>query len=143
MDLVWISNRDGDLTEDPVKSAEVILESLASGSTVGEAIIQPRESTSPRMLISHHGAAGFQLMCCESEFSWGDCLAWNSTMSEPTIEIELGGQAIELWPAELFVNQALASDALDWFLERGEELRELVWVPLDSFPRRSLWEAGS
>jgi hypothetical protein len=141
MNLAWISIREGHLSEAPVQSAEAILESHASGSVWGESIIQPPELTSPRLLVSYHGPLGFQLMCFESEASWGECLASNTAMSAPIVQIEMGGQAVELWPPELFVDRKLALQALEWFLERGEELRGLNWVPIDSFPRRSLWEA--
>ena len=96
MDLVCISIREGHLTDEPAPSAEALLESHASGSAWGESIIQPPDSTSPRLLVSYHGSAGFQLVCCDSETSSGDCLASNTAMSAPMVEIELGGQAIEL-----------------------------------------------
>jgi hypothetical protein len=54
--------------------------------------------------------------------------------------VELGGQALERWPRELFVSMALATQALDHFLNFGKQDLALEWVRIDAFPRETIWE---
>jgi hypothetical protein len=54
--------------------------------------------------------------------------------------MELGGQALELWPCELFVSAEHATHALNHFLEHGKQDPALEWVRIDGFPRETLWE---
>lgn len=42
-------------------------------------------------------------------------------LSAPAVEIELGGQALERWPAEMFVSERTAEEALQFFLASGTE----------------------
>ena len=60
--------------------------------------------------------------------------------STPSVEMELGGQALERWPRELFVPWELATQALNHFLEFGKQQPALEWIRLDRFPRKTLWE---
>jgi hypothetical protein len=60
--------------------------------------------------------------------------------STPSVEVELGGQALERWPRELFVSAAQATEALNHFLEHGTQHPTLEWVRIDRFPRETLWE---
>ena len=85
-----------------------------------EAKIYPVESDFPCVHISWHQAAGFSLHCFENEISVGQFLVTGFAFSAPSIEINLGGQALELWPRELFVSEVLATDALEHFLEHGD-----------------------
>ena len=60
--------------------------------------------------------------------------------SSLSIEVELGGQALERWPRELFVSAEQATQALNHFLEFGKQDPALEWVRLDGFPRETLWK---
>jgi hypothetical protein len=60
--------------------------------------------------------------------------------SSPSVEVELGGQALERWPRELFVSAERATQALNHFLEFGKQDPALEWVRIDGFPRETLWE---
>lgn len=74
--------------------------------------------------------------------SLSDFLVSANDLSDPTIEIELGGQALERWPSELFVPKAVVADALDWFIESGRRRPDLCWVRIDRFRRQTVWEGG-
>ena len=58
----------------------------------------------------------------------------------PMIEINLGGQTLERWPAELFVSEELAHRALECFLASGKQDPALHWIRIDAFPRETVWE---
>lgn len=60
--------------------------------------------------------------------------------STPSVEVELGGQALERWPRDLFVSAEHATLALNHFLEHGKQDPALEWVRIDGFPRETLWE---
>jgi hypothetical protein len=60
--------------------------------------------------------------------------------STPSVQVELGGQALERWPRELFVSAEYASHALNHFLDHGKQESALEWVRIDRFPRETLWE---
>lgn len=60
--------------------------------------------------------------------------------SAPSVEINLGGQALERWPRELFVSEDLATVALEHFLDYGELKSSLCWVGTGEFPRETIWE---
>jgi len=40
----------------------------------------------------------------------------------------------------LFVDTALAADALDYFLDTGKQKDTLHWIRTDAFPRETVWE---
>lgn len=101
----------------------------------------------PRMHIDWHehlglkrNRNGFVLHCFETGDSWGYFLAESLEFSAPDCRIELGGQAIEHWPQELFVPFNLASEALEAFLINGKQQPLLHWVQTDQIPRETLWE---
>jgi hypothetical protein len=60
--------------------------------------------------------------------------------STPSIEVELGGQALERWPHELFASAERAAHALNHFLQSGKQDQTLEWVRIDAFPRETVWE---
>jgi hypothetical protein len=55
--------------------------------------------------------------------------------------VELGGQALERWPRELFVTVARATQALDHFLEHGTQDRTLEWIRIDRTHRSAAFRA--
>ena len=57
----------------------------------------------PRLHITWHDAYGFVVHCFEDKDSWGFFLVEALSFSPPEIEIEVGGQALEKWPRQLFV----------------------------------------
>jgi hypothetical protein len=71
---------------------------------------------------------------------WSDFLVTSQGFSAPSIEMELGGQALERWPRELFVSAERATQALNHFLQFGTQDPALEWISLDAFPREIVWD---
>jgi hypothetical protein len=65
---------------------------------------------------------------------------YSPRLGSPTVEINLGGQALERWPPELFVSEQLAYQAVDHFLNSGKQDPALHWIRIDAFPRSTIWE---
>ena len=70
----------------------------------------------------------------------GFFLARTTSFSAPEIEIEMGGQALERWPRQLFVDSELAREAIDLFLKTGKQDGRQHRVRTDAFPREVVWE---
>jgi hypothetical protein len=117
-----------------------LLARLQSAAHWDEASIHPAKRDFPRVHISWHQCAGFNVHCFENELSLGKFLVTGIEFSPPRIEINLGGQALERWPRELFVSELLATDALEHFLERGELKPLLSWIGTGQFPRETIWQ---
>lgn len=120
-------------------SSEVLLR-LRSAALWDEASIHPADSDFPRAHISWRQTAGFNLHCFENNLSSGQFLVSRLEFSAPSVEINLGGQALERWPRELFVSEDLATEALDHFLDHGELKPSLFWISTGQFPREIIWE---
>src|SRR5438046_2184656 len=73
----------------------------------------------PRMHIEWHRAFGFVAMVFEDEDSIGFYPIVGTVCGLPEVPTELGGQALEKWPRELFVSRDIASRALRTFLQAG------------------------
>jgi hypothetical protein len=56
------------------------------------------------------------------------------------VEINLGGQALERWPQELFVPESIARQAVEYFVSAGKQDPVLHWIRIDAFPREIIWE---
>ena len=123
-----------------VPPAGELLVKLRTGDVSGEAVIYPARGDFPRATIDWHVGHGFVLFCFDDELSRGHFLARGDVMSRPSVEVVLGGQAMEKWPPELFVPENLAAEALDCFLERGRRKPDLLWARADQFPREIVWE---
>jgi hypothetical protein len=54
--------------------------------------------------------------------------------------MNLGGQAVERWPLELFVSEELATETLEHFLDHRQLDPLLCWVGTGQFPREAVWE---
>ena len=52
----------------------------------------------------------------------------------------MGGQALEKWARQLFVDSERAFEALDFFLKTGKQNGTQHWVRADAFPREIVWE---
>ena len=102
--------------------------------------IQARQGEFPRVRISWHDSSGFVVHCFEDERSLGQFLVNGRDFSLPSVEINLGGQALERWPCELFVSEALASEALEYFLDHAALNPLLSWTGTGDFPRETIWE---
>jgi hypothetical protein len=94
----------------------------------------------PRLHVTWHEGHGFVVHCFEDGESGGFFLAATTSFSSPEIEIEMGGQALEKWPRQLFGDRELAVEALDFFLKTGKQNRTQHWVRTDAFPREIVWE---
>lgn len=127
----------------PVSAVSEVLARLQSGAVWDVASIAPANKQFPLMHIEWHEDQGFVIQCYEDERAWSDFLLSGSPCGPPSVEINLGGQALERWPAELFVSEELAGQALDVFLKTGKQDPGLNWVRIDSFPRETIWEAGT
>lgn len=123
-----------------VPSALEVLARVRSAAPWDEASIYPAQSDFPRVHISWHDTEGFNVHCFENEQSLGQFLVNGRDFSAPGIEINLGGQALERWPRELFVSGVLASEALEYFLEYAELKPSLSWTGTGDFPRETIWE---
>jgi hypothetical protein len=124
----------------PITSVKRLLTHVQSRPVWDRASIAPADANYPRVHIDWHEGHGFVLHCYEDEESWSDFLVTTRHFSPPSIEVELGGQALERWPRELFVSAERATQALNHFLESGKQDPALEWVRIDAFPRETLWE---
>ncbi len=134
------------LVETKAPPAVQLLGMVRRGEIWQEASIYPTTAEYPRASISFREPHGFVLQCDEDESCVSDFLARADDLSDPHIDIELGGQALEGWPPELFVSEALATEALEWFLGSGKQKPDLRWVRIvrrrrSSFPLRWAAEA--
>jgi len=123
-----------------IVSVSAILARVQSGPVWDVASIAPVDSGFPRLHIEWHGGNGFVIQCYEDEHSWSDFLLAGPRCGVPTVEINLGGQALERWPQELFVPEKLAHRAVEYFLNSGKEDPALCWARIDAFPRETIWE---
>ena len=123
-----------------VPPSSVVLSRLRSAVPWDEASIHPADSDFPRVHISWRQAAGFNLHCFVNDLSFGQFLVSRLELSAPSVEINLGGQALERWPRELFVSEDLATEALEYFLDQGELKPLLFWIGTGQFPRETIWE---
>lgn len=126
--------------ETDVPPVDELLAKLRAREISGEAVIYPVSGEFPRATIDWHAERGFVLFCFDSETSRGHFLARDEVRSRPSVEVLLGGQAMERWPPELFVPDHLAAEALDFLLETGRRKLDLRWVRADQFPREVVWE---
>jgi len=126
----------------PIPSVAELLTGVQSRPVWHGASISPVDAQFPFVHIDGHEGHGFVLQCyCEDEESWSYFLVTSQHCSSPSIEMELGGQALERWPRELFVSAERATQALNHFLESGKQDPTLAWIRIDSFPRETVWEA--
>jgi hypothetical protein len=107
-----------------------------------ELTVHPIEESSqfPRMHIDWHRGVGFVVMAFESEESIGFYPIVGAECGRPEVPIELGGQALERWPRELFVPWAVAAQALQTFLQTGRQDGSFIWVANNGFEREIIWE---
>jgi len=123
-----------------VPSASEVLARVRSAAPWDEASICPAQKDFPRLHVTWHDSGGFIVHCFEDEQSLGQFLVNSRDFSPPTVEINLGGQALEQWPRELFVSEALAAGSLDYFLHHGKRKPSLCWTETAKFPRETIWE---
>lgn len=127
-------------TEVPVPTAKEVLTRVRSNPYWDVASIYPADDQFPRVHVEWHSGHGFVVQCFEDDQSWGYFLVTSLRLGLPEIEINLGGQALERWPSELFVPEQLARQALDCFLASGKQDPGLHWIRIDAFPRETVWE---
>ena len=114
---------------------------IARGLPAWDALIVVAENQDyPRLHLSWHDGHGFVVHCFENDASWGFFLTDALPFSSPEVEIEMGGQALEKWPRQLFVGSKRALEALDFFLKTGKQNETPHWVRADAFPREIVWE---
>ena len=126
--------------EMPVPVAAELLARVRSVAAWDDASIYSNDREFPRIHISWRDNEGFNVHCFENEQSFGNFLVSAQEFSPPTIEVNLGGQALERWPRELFVSEQLAAEALEHFLDHGEQKPSLCWTGTGAFPRETIWE---
>ena len=134
--LSFVSS-SGDL---PVPPASDILARVRASRPWDEASIVPEQGQFPRIHIAWREDHGFFIHCFEDGKSWGDFLVTDLAFSAPAVEINLGGQALERWPSQLFVSEQLAKEALEFFLSFGKRNPVQQWIRGDAFPRETVWE---
>lgn len=124
----------------PIPTVSEILARVRSGPVWDGASIAPADDQFPLLRVEWHEGHGFVIQCYEDEQAWSDFVVTGVPCGPPTIEINLGGQALERWPSELLVPEELAGQALNCFLTTGKQDRALHWVRIDAFPRMIIWE---
>jgi hypothetical protein len=124
----------------PIHSASELLADVQTRPVWDGASISPADVQFPLLHVDWHEGHGFVLQCYEDEESWSSFLVTSQRFSHPSIEVELGGQAMERWPRELFVSAERATQALSYFLEFGKQDPTLEWIRIDAFPREIVWE---
>ncbi len=124
----------------PITSVAELLADVQSRPVWDGTSISPGDADYPLVHLDWHEGNGFVFQCYEDRESWSDFLVTSRDFSTPSVEMELGGQALERWPRELFVPWELATQALNHFLEFGKQQPALEWIRLDGFPRETLWE---
>jgi hypothetical protein len=124
----------------PITSVPELLADIQSRLVWDGASIAPADGDYPRVHLDWHEGNGFVCQCYEDAKSWSDFLVTSRYFSTPSVEVELGGQALERWPRELFVPSEQAAEALMHFLELGKQDPALEWVRIDGFPREIVWE---
>lgn len=128
-------------TEVPLPSVSGILAQVRARPVWDVASIAPAEAQFPLLHIDRREGRGFVIQCHENEHSWSDFLLAGPQCGLPAIEIELGGQALERWPSELFVPEEVAHRAVEYFVRFGKKDPALRWVRIDEFPRQTIWES--
>ena len=124
----------------PITSVSAILARLQQSPVWDVASIAPTDDSFPRLHIESHGDNRFVIQGYENEHSWSDFLLTGPSCGPPAVEINLGGQALERWPQELFVPEKLAHRAVEYFLNSGKQDPALHWSRIDAFPRETIWE---
>lgn len=124
----------------PIASVADLLADVRSRPAWDGAQIEADDAQFPRVSVDWHDGQGFVVHCWENETSWGSFLVAGGPFSTPSVEVELGGQALERWPCELFASMDRATRALDCFLAQGRQDPTLEWVRTDGFPREVLWK---
>lgn len=124
----------------PLPSVAEILARVQSSPVWDVASIAPADDQFPLLHVEWHEGKGFVIQCYEDQSSRSDFLVNGPRCGSPTVAINLGGQALERWPSELFVPEELARRALDYFLASGTQDPALNWVQIDAFPRETIWE---
>ena len=123
-----------------IESVSAILARVQSCPVWDVASIAPVDDPFPRLHIEWHGGNGFVIQCYDDENSWSDFLLSGPSCGPPAVEINLGGQALERWPQELFVPEKLAHRAVEYFFNSGRQDPALHWIRIDAFPRETIWE---
>ena len=126
--------------EQEAQSADQIVSDIQRSDVWEGFAMYPVAAQFPRMHVSLHQPHGFVVQCWENEASWSDFLLAAQTLGRPSVEIQHGGQALELWPRQLFVAADVTRSALKHFLHAGTQDPALNWVRIDRFPREILWE---
>jgi hypothetical protein len=124
----------------PIPSVSGLLTGVQSRPVWDGASISPADAQFPLVHVDCHEGHGFVLQCYEDEESSSYFLVTSQHFSPPSVEVELGGQALERWPRELFVSAELATQALNHFLDYGKQDPALEWSRIDGFPRETVWE---
>jgi len=105
----------------PIASASELLADVQSRPVWDGASISPVTAEYPRVHLDWHAGHGFVFQCYEHGESPSDFLVTSRHFSPPSVEMELGGQALERWPRELFVSAEYTTQALEHFLEHGKQ----------------------
>ena len=127
------------------RDVEKILREMLARPTWDSIRVQPNDTQKPDGIaqypflnLSWHPEYGYEIQCFEHSGSNSFFLSAKQGMSSPEVYVEIGGQTQELWPIELFVPLAVATQAARYFLEFGGQDPGLHWTPIEKFPRRTV-----
>ena len=127
----------GDSTALP---ASQLLAKVRIGPLWDAATIFAKDQELPRLYVAWLDDHGYIVHCFEDDAFFGNFLVIDRVFSKPEVEINLDGQSLERWPAQLFVPEELASRAIEFFLESGKRDPAQTWIGTDAFPRKIVWE---
>ena len=134
--------RQGGFEEADISSVDVaeILAEIERGDA-WELSVHPTEQFPqyPHLHLDWHRGFGLVVMAFEHEQSIGYYPIIGTDCGPPEVVIELGGQALEKWPRELFVPKDVAVQALQTFLRTGRQDLSFTWVANDAFEREVIW----
>ena len=127
--------------EQTAPRARDVLATLHREDAWREAVIRPAYGAEmPRLNISYHDERGFVIQVYEHEQSLSDFAVTSREFSDCSVEMELGGQALEQWPPELFIPERIAETVIEAFVRSGGETPDVAWVQIDQFPRHVIWD---
>jgi hypothetical protein len=124
----------------PLPHIAELLARVRAGPAWDEVSICRAHEQYPCLHLAWQADRGFIVHCFEDAASTGDFLVESVTFAAPEVEINLGGQALERWPPQLFVSDGLARAAVEFFLRTGKRSPLHAWVDTGGFPRETVWE---
>jgi hypothetical protein len=123
-----------------VASASELVAIVKASPAWDEVSVFRGDTQYPCFHLAWQAGRGFILHCFEDAESSGDFVVESSTLTAPEVEVNLGGQALERWPRQLFVSERVARGTVEFFLRTGQRDPSQHWVGTGEFRRETIWE---